>query len=90
MQFSKSGNKIRIIGFEDKKTGDRIVKDPLQLFELKMQDGMIITSDDFTLVKPPVTSIINGDPASGVCSERANGKKYEAELEEKKTGLKVY
>ena len=90
MQFSKSGNKIRIIGFEDKKTGDRIVKDPLQLFELKMHDGMIITSDDFTLVKPPVTSIIKGDPASGVCAERANGKKYEAELEEKKTGLKVY
>lgn len=89
MQFSYSDNKIRITGFEDKISGDRIINEPLPLFELKMQGGKTVTSEDFALLKNPVISNINGDAASTVYADRANGKKYEAELEEKKTGLKV-
>lgn len=90
MQFSYNNGKIRITGFEDKETGNRLINNPFPLFELKLQDGRVLSSDDFRILNTPVTANVNGDSESNVFAERINGKKYQADLEERNSGIKVH
>jgi hypothetical protein len=89
MKFRNNGKGIKIEGFEDKKTHERLEIGKTTLFELTLSDNSILTSDDFTLQSPPVTLDIAPDPDSKTYAERLGGKKYMAAFENKKLGLIV-
>ncbi|OFX39520.1 MAG: hypothetical protein A2X03_08845 [Bacteroidetes bacterium GWA2_40_15] len=90
MHFSFDGRNISITDFYDKKTGNRLVREPLLLFELKSLDGKTLTSNDFAILKKPVIAIIEGNPASTVMADRQPGKNITADLEEKRSGIIVH
>jgi len=90
MQFSFDSKKVSLTGFYDKKTGNSLITDPVLLFELRTKGGRIIPADEFTLLSKPVTATIEGNPASTVIAERQAGKKCSADMEEKRSGLKVH
>ena len=90
IRFSVESKHLIITGFYDKKSGISLLREPVLLFELKTADGRIIPADEFTLLRNPVTTGIEGNSASTVFAERQDGKKYSAELEEKKSGIKVH
>jgi len=89
-EFSFNEKSIRLTGFEDKKSGDRLIVIPLPLFELKMVDGRLISSDKFKIVSNPIASDIKGNLASHFFAEKSDGKKFEADLKEKNTGINVH
>ena len=90
MKFTFDSRNLRITGFYDKKSGTSLINEPVLLFELRTADGRIIKSDDFTLLRKPVTATIEGNPASTVFAAGQPGKNYSADLEEKRSGLKVH
>ena len=90
MEFVNDGVKIKIAGFEDKKSGNKVQSNPLPLFELMLQDSSLMTSDDFMLVNSPVSENITGNEYASCFAERLPGKKYSAELQNKKAGLSVH
>jgi hypothetical protein len=90
MEFVNDGVKIKIAGFEDKKSGNKVQSNPLPLFEIMLQDSSLMTSDDFMLVNSPVSENITGNEYASCFAERLPGKKYSAELQNKKEGLSVH
>ena len=64
MKFGNNGTGIRIEGFEDNKTHERLDIGKTTLFELTLSDNSILTSDDFTLQSPPETMNITPDQNS--------------------------
>ncbi|MCX6262733.1 MAG: hypothetical protein NTY95_18175, partial [Bacteroidia bacterium] len=90
MEFVNDGVKIKIAGFEDKKSGNKVQSNPIPLFELMLQDSSLMTSDDFMLVNSPVSENITGNEYASCFAERLPGKKYSAELQNKKAGLSVH
>jgi hypothetical protein len=60
------------------------------LFELKLTDSTILTSNDFTLGHSPVISDLPVDSHSEIVAERVKGKRYSADLENQKLGLTVH
>jgi hypothetical protein len=90
LEFAYDGKKITINGFEDKKTHEQLKLVDIPLFELNLQDSSVLTSNDFTVVKSPVTSNINVNPQAKIYAERLAGKKYTADLENQKLGLNVH
>ncbi len=89
MEFIQDGKKIRISGFEDKKTGYRLKTFPLSLFELILQDSSLLTSEDFILVNSPVSVNDFGNATASTCAERLPGKIYSATLEHKQSGISL-
>lgn len=87
MEYVQEEKKIRISGFEDKKTGNRLKTGPLPLFELILQDSSILTSDDFTLESSPVSVNDLGNESAAVYAERLPGKIFSARLEHKDAGI---
>jgi hypothetical protein len=90
MEILQDGTKIKIAGFEDKKTGIRIQTDPLPLFELMLPDSSILTSDDFKPVNSPVSADITGNVAATGYAEKLPGKKFSADMQNMKSGLSVH
>jgi hypothetical protein len=80
MEFVNDGKNIYISGFEDKAAHDRLNTGNMQLFEIVLQNGDIITSDDFSLVKPPSVIETSGDLNSTIIADRLPGKKYIADF----------
>ena len=89
MKFVSNGREIKIEGFEDKKTHERLEISKTALFELTLADNIILTSDDFTLQSPPIILNIIPDQNSKTYAEKLGGKKYKAVFENKKLGLIV-
>ena len=87
MEFIQDDKKIRISGFEDKETGYSLMTGPLPLFELILQDSSLLTSEDFNLVNSPLFVNDFGNETASTFAERQPGKKYTADLENKKAGL---
>ena len=90
IEFCNDGKKITINGFEDKKTQEQLKLNNIALFELKLLDGSVLTSNDFALVKSPVASNVIADTLAKTYANRLAGKKYAADLENKKLGLHVH
>jgi hypothetical protein len=90
MEFVFDGKKINIKRFDDKKAGDRLTVDSLPLFELLLPDNTVLSSNEFSLVNVPLVSDFTGKQDAAVYSDRMNGKRYSADLENKKTGISVH
>jgi hypothetical protein len=90
VEFAIEDNKIKIIGFEDKKTAERIKMESIPLFELMLPDSTVISSNEFILVNTPVTSDLKANHNSLKFADRVAGKNYSADLENQKTGIKVH
>jgi len=90
MSFTTTKNKLAIAGFEDKQTHEHLKLAKTALFTLLLANNKIITSNDFTLAKSPVQSTIKGNPEAVNYADRLDGKKVEADLENKELGLKVH
>jgi hypothetical protein len=75
LEFGCDGKKITINGFEDKKTHEKLKIVDLPLFELKLQDSSVLTSNDFTIVKSPLISNITGNLQAKIYAERLAGKR---------------
>ena len=89
MNFVNKGTGIKIEGFEDKITHERLEIGKTTLFDLTLADNSILTSEDFTLQGSPETLNITADPNSKTYAERLSGKRYKAIFENKKLGLIV-
>lgn len=89
-EFVNNGKSLFITGFEDKKTNKKITLLNTALFEIRLEDSSIISSNDFILNNLPVTSDIYPDPRAETYAERLTGKKYAADLDNQKTGLKLH
>ncbi|WP_256009322.1 hypothetical protein [Desertivirga xinjiangensis] len=79
LRFSFNANKLKIIGFTDKVTGDDLVINS-PLFELTLPEGETLTSDAFILKSKPKT-------VSDQQSKK--DKAYEAQLENTASGISV-
>jgi len=90
MKFVNDGKGITIEGFEDKKAHEQLKIDNTALFELTLADNSVISSKEFTLLNPPATSNIIPYPHAVTYAERLGGKKYEADFENEKLGLRVH
>lgn len=88
--FSNIKGKIIIENFENKKPLEQIKLGNAALFEIVLPDGRVISSNDFTLVNSPVASNIIADPHAITYANRLSGKKYSADLKNKKLGLNVH
>jgi hypothetical protein len=88
--IANDGKKLNISGFEDKRTHEQLKLVSVPLFELILQDGSVITSNDFRFVNSPVASNITEDLNGKTFAGRLSGKKYSADLENQKTGLFVH
>lgn len=89
MKFNDNGKIVKISEFLDKKNHEQIITKSTEIFEISLRDGSVITSDDFTLSKTPIISTIIPDTEAFTYAERLGGRKYEAELENQKSGLKI-
>jgi hypothetical protein len=90
MKFFNDGKGITIEGFEDKKAHERLKMGNAALFELTFADNSVITSNEFTLLNPPVTSNIIPNLHAVTYADRLAGKKYEADFENQKLGLRLH
>jgi hypothetical protein len=90
MKFGNSGKDITIEEFENKETHEQLEIGGTTLFEITLANNSILTSDEFTLQRPPETLNIIPDPNSKTYSERLGGKRYKADFENKKLGLDVH
>ena len=90
MEFTHDRNNLKIGGFEDIATGNRIETDSLPLFEIFLKDKKRITSNDFILTEIPEVMDISGDNNSTVYGERFPGKKYSAYLENNEYGISLH
>jgi len=87
MDIHHDEKKLKISGFEDKITGDRIENGMIPLFELIMHDGLKLTSENFVVVDPPVITDVSGDNTSTIYAERIHGKRITAALKNTAYGL---
>ena len=53
MEFVYSDNKIRLVKFEDVAGNYKLQIDSLPFFELRLQNGISVTSEDFSLTDQP-------------------------------------
>jgi hypothetical protein len=90
MQLSLADGKIKVKAFEDLISGENLIKEPVPIFELKLKDGEVITSDNFKIKGKPSLSEIVSDASSAVFAERIGGKKYSADLQDKKSGIDLH
>jgi hypothetical protein len=88
--FLNDGKKISIKSFEDKITHEQLNLASESLFELTLQDGDRITSNDFSIINLPVESDIPKDADATTYANRLPGKKYEADFENQKSGLSIH
>jgi hypothetical protein len=87
MEFIQDGKKLRIAGFEDKKSGYRLNTGPLPIFELVFQDGSHLSSEDFNLVNSPLSVNDFGNETATSYAARLPGKIYSANLENEDAGV---
>ena len=87
MEFRYDDKNIWIAGFEDVMGKYSLQTDSDPFFELILQDGNRLTSNDFDLTGPPAIRDIMGDNSSTSFADRLPGKLYSANLENKKTGI---
>jgi hypothetical protein len=90
MELRHDGKSITMLEFQDKESGERLRTGHAPLFEVIMRGNRVVTSDDFTIPKPPAVSEIKGDPDSPVYAARLSGKKYSADLENRKEGVSLH
>jgi len=90
MTFTTAGHKLAITGFADKQSGENLAVGKTAIFTLLLANDKTISSDDFTLTGWPTRSTIKGDQNAVNYAERLDGKRYTADLENKKLGLKVH
>jgi len=90
IKFANNRGKITIESFENKKPLEQIKIGNAALFELALPDSRVISSNDFTLVNSPFASNIVADPQAITYANRLSGKKYSADLKNKKLGLNVH
>ena len=90
MQIAIIDGSIRIAGFEDREKGYNLLKESLPLFEVKLKNGQVITSDNFRLKGKPLSGKIEADPSAAIYAERVAGVRYGAYLEDKKSGLSLH
>jgi len=84
------GGKITAVSFEDKQGHQQIALHQSPLFELTLTGGRMISSTDFTLSHHPEAVNIEAETESPIEANRLGGKKYTADLEDTKLGLKVH
>ncbi len=87
MRFENDGKGIHIREFKDKESNELVELDNIPLFEIVLLGNHVLSSDDFVSASVPVILEINGDPDSQVYACRVTGKKYSADLENRKEGL---
>jgi hypothetical protein len=90
MTLTNDGKRIKITGFEDKISHDKVLSDPVPLFELFLADSSLISSDDFILKKPAEITDIKGDPDLTNFDDKLSGGKYSAYFWNPKSGLSLH
>ncbi|WP_158796676.1 hypothetical protein [Pedobacter sp. L105] len=90
LSFQVNNGKITAGSFEDKEGHQQVALRQAPLFELTLAGGKVISSNDFTLVQTPEIISINGEPNSEVEASKKDGKKYSADLENTRLGLKIH
>ncbi len=90
MQISLADGRIKIKSFEDLKSAENLIGEPFQIFKLELKEGKVITSDNFKIIRRPTISDIIGDIDSPVFAERIGGKKFTADLQDKKSGIEMH
>jgi hypothetical protein len=88
--FVNKGGRILIKSFEDIKTHEQLNLTNTPLFELTLQNKNVITSNDFILERSPISSELTADADATTYANKFPGKKYEADLINKKLGLRVH
>ena len=88
--FQNNGGNILIKSFEDKKTHEQLNLVNAPLFEFTLQNNSVVTSNQFTLESSPAASGITANTNAITNANRFAGKKYEANLVNRKLGLKVH
>jgi hypothetical protein len=90
MLITFNGKRVHINEFEDKVSHDIFKTGSMPLFEIILQDGKVISSNDFILIKQPTINDIPGDDNSSSVAGRFPGKKYVAEFRNRETSLIVH
>jgi hypothetical protein len=90
MKFIYDGGKIIIREFENRKAHEKISSEGFPLFEFKMQDGSVITSNEFKLSCTPVISDFPGNPDATTYADRLSGKRYSVDLENQEKGMTAH
>lgn len=89
MELINDKGQLLLKSFENKSTREQLALNNAALFELILPDNIIVSSNEFTLVNPPVVSDIKPDPKSTTYANRLPGKKYSAILKNNRLGLDV-
>jgi hypothetical protein len=90
IKFISNGQTISINRFEDKNTNEKIDLENVPVFELWLLDNNQINSNNFTLIKPPAFSNVDGDINALKYANKLSGKKYSADFINENLGLKVH
>lgn len=90
LNLQTTGGKITAESFEDKQGHQQMSLHQSPLFELTLAGGRMVSSNDFVLLQPPVSENIAAEKESPVQANRLGGKKYTADLENVKLGMKVH
>lgn len=86
----KDGKRITVKSFEDKQTQEKLFLNNAALFELILTDNNIVSSDEFTLINPPVISNTAAETDAVTYANRLAGMKYMATLKNDRLGLIVH
>ena len=89
MELSVNNGRLKLAGFHDNETGYNLIKEPLPLFEVKLKNGTVITSDNFRLRGKPEVRNIAPDQSAPISAEREAGIQYSAYLEDRKSGISL-
>jgi hypothetical protein len=89
VQFLVNKGRIEVSGFEDLQTGKK-TESIIPLFEIRLSDGKVLTQENFAIKGKPVSGEADLNSASASYSGRVGGKKFEADLVEKKSGLTLH
>jgi len=89
MVFRIIKNQIHPVSFIDKANSNVINLIPLKWFTLAMQDGKILSDQNFQLVGSPVIKSISLKPKSSRYSDQLNGKIIAATFTNKSSGLTI-
>ena len=89
-RWTIQGERIEAQSFKNKETGQKIDWNHTPWFSIQLQDGEILTSNDFQLLSDPQIKIIRGNDSSVKQSGKEYGKELIADLYCNKVNLKIH
>jgi hypothetical protein len=88
--FKKEEGRLSMVGFKDIVTQEQLKLIAAPLFVLTLQDGTVLTSDEFTVTGSPAESTKAEGLNTISYAGKLNGKSCEADLIHPKSGIKIH